>query len=104
MGNAELDLTAAQMSPGTSEIEVRCIFGNVEIRVPPDIRVECNGDAFMGSFELEIVGYTDIPAPDSPRLLITGGVHFGSVTVRVMGTPGPTIKERLKSTWEFFYR
>ena len=33
MGNAELDLTWARMGEGVSEIEIRCILGNVEIKV-----------------------------------------------------------------------
>ena len=35
MGNAELDLDFARMGDGTSEIEIRCIFGNVEIKTLP---------------------------------------------------------------------
>lgn len=104
MGNAEIDLTAAQMSAGASEIEVRCVFGNVEIRVPPDIRVLCDGDGMAGSFDIEFVGDTGTPAADAPRLLVTGSAWFGSVTVKVMGTPGPGWKEKLKSSWDFFYR
>src|SRR5262249_44347570 len=42
MGNAEIDLTTARLGPGVSRIEVRAMFGNIEITVPRGIRVECD--------------------------------------------------------------
>ncbi len=104
MGNTELDLTSARMSADVSEIEIRCILGNVELMVPPDVRVYCEGNGFIGSFEVEIVGIVDgAHAPDAPILRVTGTAYLGSVTVKVMGTPGPDWKQKLKSSWDFFY-
>ncbi|MBC7789769.1 MAG: hypothetical protein H7Z74_07470 [Anaerolineae bacterium] len=91
------------MATGTSELEVRCILGNVEIRVPPDIRVQCEGDSIGGNFDVERVGDTGMPSSDAPTLRVTGTVYLGSVTVKIMGTPGPGLKERLKAGWDFFY-
>jgi hypothetical protein len=51
MGNVELDLRDATFAPGVSEIEVSATLGNVEITMPPGVRVECIGSAFLGSFE-----------------------------------------------------
>jgi len=51
MGNVELDLRDATFAPGVSEIEVSATLGNVEITMPPGVRVECTGNAFLGSFE-----------------------------------------------------
>lgn len=104
MGNVEIDLTSAGMAPGTSEIEVRCILGNVEIRVPPDIHVDCDGNGLGGNFDLELVGNAEMPPSDAPTLHVTGAAYLGSVTVKIMGTPGPGLKERLKAGWDFFYR
>ena len=52
MGNVELDLTNVRLGSGESHIEIRCIFGNVEITVPPGIRIEVEGDPFIGTFEV----------------------------------------------------
>jgi Predicted membrane protein len=85
MGNVELDLAHARMGQGTSEIEIRCIFANVEISVPPDIRVQCDGDALGGSFEVVRVGEIPPPADDAPIVRITGAAYMGNVTVRSWG-------------------
>jgi len=83
MGNIELDLTSAKLGPGESHIEIRCVLGNVEITVPPEIRVDAEGHAFMGTFE------NTRPAPstqwpDAPLLRITGSVFMGAVTINVV--------------------
>ncbi len=100
MGNIELDLMSARMGAGVSEIEVLGIFANIEIRVPPDIRVECEGEALAGNFELTRVGDVPPPPPGAPALLISGNAYFGSVTVKIMGTPLPGWKEKLASGWK----
>ena len=97
MGNAELDLTYARMGEGTSEIEVRCIFGNIEISVPPDIRVQCEGEGLAGSFEVVRVGHAPPPRDDAPTLVISGNVYFGAVTVKIMGEVGPGWKDKLRA-------
>ena len=51
LANVELDLRDATFAPGVSEIEVSATMGNVEITMPPGVRVECTGSAFLGSFE-----------------------------------------------------
>lgn len=44
-GSAEVDPREAVIGPGVSVIEALTIFGNIEIIVPPEINVECDGDA-----------------------------------------------------------
>ena len=100
MGNVELDLTFARMGQGTSEIEVRCVLGNIEIRVPPDIRVICDGDALAGSFELVRVGELTAPHEDAPILRVKGNAYLGAVTVKVMGYVGPGWKDKLVAGWK----
>lgn len=95
MGNVELDLTSARMGAGTSEIEIRCIMANVEIKVPPDIRVLCDGDGIAGNFEVVRIGEAPPPTPDAPTLKISGTAYLGSVMVKVMGQVGPGWKDRL---------
>ena len=103
MGSVELDLTNARMGEGTSEIELRCIFSSVEIKVPADIRVEIEVDGVMNSCETEEVGDVGIPSPDAPLLRIIGSAYMGSVEVKIIGTPKASWKEKVKSTWDFFY-
>lgn len=82
MGNIELDLMSAKLAPGESQIEIRCVFGNVEITVPPEIRVDAEGHAFMGTFEQT----RSAPAsqwPGAPLLRIIGSVFMGAVTIKV---------------------
>ena len=97
MGNVELDLRSARLAEGTSEIEIRCILANVEISVPPDIRVVCDGDGMLGNFEVLRVGECPPPALDAPTVRITGTAYAGSVTVKVMGVVGPGWKAKLKA-------
>lgn len=52
MGGVDLDLREAVLAPGVSEIEVTAVMGGVNVIVPPDVRVECVGSAFMGAFEV----------------------------------------------------
>lgn len=83
MGNMELDLTTAKLAPGESHIEIRCFFGNIEITAPPEIRIEAEGNPFVGSFEVTR-GAATMHAPDAPLLRISGSVFMGAVTVKVV--------------------
>lgn len=83
MGNIELDLTSAKLGPGESHIEIRCVVGNVEITVPPEIRVDAEGHAFMGTFEHSRPA-PSTQWPDAPLLRITGSVFMGAVTINVV--------------------
>ena len=53
MGGAKLDLREARFAQGVTEIDVTAIMGGVEIVVPPGVRVECLGSAFLGGFEVQ---------------------------------------------------
>ena len=72
-GNAELDLTHVLLGPGTSTIEIRCIMASVEIRVPPDLRVESEVDAVLGSAEVQreaaraVAAFAPLADPPAPE-------------------------------------
>lgn len=99
MGNVEMDLTAARMAEGVSEIDIRCIMANIEIQVPPDIRVLCDGSGIAGNFEVIRVGDTTPPA-DAPTLRISGTAYLGSVTIKIVGTGVLTRTEKLSAWWK----
>lgn len=85
-GGAELDLREAIIAPGLSVIETLTIMGGIEITVPPNIHVECEGDAIMGSFSLHRSrkGPASLPPPPgAPVVRVTGDAYMGGVTVRV---------------------
>jgi hypothetical protein len=79
-GNAVLDLRGAILEPGITEIDVKAVFGNVEIIVPPTLCVECHGASIFGNFE----ALERLPTePDgSPTLRVTGKAVFGNVEIR----------------------
>jgi hypothetical protein len=83
MGGVDLDLTEAELAPGVSEIEAYAFMGGVQIRVPPWIRVDVHGSAFMGGFEERLAQKGQGPAPDAPVLRVRGFALMGGVDVRV---------------------
>ena len=99
MGNTEIDLTRARIGAGESEIEVLCILGNVEITVPREIKVLCDGDGMGGSFDVNRIGDTT-PPDDAPTVRITGTAYLGAVTIKIMGPTGPGWTERLIAGWK----
>ena len=97
MGNVELDLTHARMSADISEIEILCVLANVEITVPADIRVLCEGEGLMGNFETQRIGEIPQVPIEAPTVKITGNAYMGSVTVKVIGKLGPGWKDKIKA-------
>jgi hypothetical protein len=83
MGNVELDLRDATFAPGVSEIEVSATLGNVEITMPPGVRVECIGSAFLGSFEsrLRTTQSTWSAAASDTILRVLGRATLSSVDI-----------------------
>jgi Cell wall-active antibiotics response 4TMS YvqF len=88
MGNAELDLTRALLASGTSQIEVKCVLGSITIIVPPDLRLECEVDAVLGSAEV-VRGAPSATTPDAPTVRVTGTSFLGSVEVKIVDPDAP---------------
>lgn len=103
VGSVRLDLTRAVVAEGTTEIEIVCVMGSVEIIVPHQLRVECDGDPTAGRFEITHDS-GGMPAADAPLLRITGRSFMGSVGVKVVDPNAPGWFQRLRSGWEFFTR
>jgi hypothetical protein len=86
MGNVELDLREAEIGYGLSVIEAVSVMGNVEIIVPPEIAVECDGGGLFGSFTLRYKGPASPELANRERTLrITGNAYAGNVEVIVKG-------------------
>jgi hypothetical protein len=94
MGGAELDFREARFGTGVTEVNVFAVMGGVEILVPPSVRVEMNGIAIMGAFDMK--GHGDADAdPDAPVLRIGGFLLMAGVDVRVR-LPGENARDAKK--------
>ncbi|MFL5487467.1 MAG: LiaF domain-containing protein [Gemmatimonadaceae bacterium] len=86
LGNVELDLREAEIGYGLSTIEAVAVLGNIEITLPPEIAVECDGDGLLGSFTLKYEGAANPSAADREKTVrITGSAYAGNVEVKVKG-------------------
>jgi predicted membrane protein len=99
LGNVEIDLRDAVIGIGVSVIEAVGVLGNVEILVPPEIAVECDGDGILGSFTLKYQGRINTAAATSERTIrVTGTAYAASVSVTVKG-PDEDILTKLWRGW-----
>jgi hypothetical protein len=94
-GNVELDLTHVLLGAGTSVIEIRCIMASVEITVPPDLRVESEVDAVLGSAEVRRA-IANTTSPDAPLVRITGSTLLGSIEIKVVDPNAPSLLEKIR--------
>jgi hypothetical protein len=78
-GNVELDFRDARFTAGVTELEARVVFGNLEIFVPPQLAVECEGSSVLGNFENHGTGA--VADPDRPLLRIKGYAVLGNVEI-----------------------
>lgn len=96
LGHVELDLREALIGIGVSVIEAVAVMGNIEITVPPEVAVECDGDSLLGSF---VVKYKDrltgAEATGLRTVRITGTAYAASVEIRVKG-PDQGMLKRLR--------
>src|SRR5205823_14922291 len=83
LGSVKIDLTRARVGPGTSRIEVRAVLGNVEVIVPPGLRVDCDGAGVLGNFEAHTKAQAALP-PDAPVVSVGGVAFLGNVEVKVV--------------------
>lgn len=91
LGGAEIDLREARFGAGVTEIELFVLMGGVNIIVPPGVRVESFGAAFMGGFELKAGDATAL-SPTHPVLRLSGLAIMGGVETETR-YPGETAKE-----------
>lgn len=78
-GGVELDLTKATFESRTIDVNVFCLFGGVELTVPPGTEVHNQVMALFGGTE---TGKLSAPQPDAPKIVIKGFAGFGGIEVR----------------------
>jgi hypothetical protein len=90
-GGAQLDLREARFPTGVIDLEVRAVFGGVQIVVPPGLAVEVHGTAIMGGFA-NVNRAPAHPDPDAPLLRIRGLAVMGGVEI-TMRLPGESERQ-----------
>ena len=78
-GGVELDLTQATYEAHELTFNVFCLFGGVEVTVPPGTDVDSQVIAIFGGTE---VGRLTPPDPSLPKIRLKGFCGFGGVEVR----------------------
>ena len=80
MGTTTLDLREALLSPGETEFELKALMAEINVIVPPGLRVECDGLAIMAEFkEYHSAGIDD---PGAPLVRIHGMAVMATVSVQ----------------------
>jgi Cell wall-active antibiotics response 4TMS YvqF len=97
-GDLKLDLTRARFGAGASHIELMVIMGNVTILVPPDVRVDCDGDAIIGAFETEGEKWSTAGI-DAPTIRVSGTAFMGSVEIKIVNPNAPSWIKMLRTRW-----
>jgi hypothetical protein len=83
LGNVELDLRDVVFAEGVTQIHLRAVLGNIEIVVPPNLPVECEGSGILASF----AALSRMPAEGGvagPVLRIVGSAVLGNVEIRTL--------------------
>jgi len=78
-GGVDLDLREAVLSQREVTMNITCIFGGVEIKVPPGVRVIHSGASIFGGYSQDD---QDPMTDDAPVIRITGMNLFGGVNVK----------------------
>ncbi|MBN1412129.1 MAG: DUF1707 domain-containing protein [Spirochaetales bacterium] len=79
LGETSLDFTKAILSDGITDIEIKCVLGEVTIIVPEGVEVDGHCKVILGSFNDKSKNCEN---PDAPVLRIRGYTCLGSIEVR----------------------
>jgi hypothetical protein len=89
-GNVELDFRDARFTAPVTDLVARVVFGNLEVIVPPQLAVDCEGSSVLGNIESHGAGA--VGDPDRPLLRIRGMAIFGNIEVHTR-LPGQSERE-----------
>jgi len=81
-GAARFDLRNASMTIDEARIDANVIFGEVEVRVPETWSVINRASVLFGGVNDKTIHPRPDPNVKTPRLVITGAVLFGAITLR----------------------
>lgn len=95
LGKVQLDLRDAIVGMGVYEIEAVAVLGNIEIIVPPQLAVECNGDALVGNFTLQYKGRVNTAAVSPDHVIRVSGTAYGAVVTICVRGPDEDVLSKL---------
>ena len=78
-GKLEVFFDQASLAQEGAEIHVACSFGSMELYIPKSWNVAEHIETSFGNVESGM--RTERPAPDAPRLVLTGEVSFGDIRI-----------------------
>jgi predicted membrane protein len=81
-GAARFDLRNAAMNVEEARIHVNVMFGEAEVRVPENWNVVSRAAVVFGGVNDKTIHPRPDPNVKTPRLVITGSVIFGAITLR----------------------
>jgi len=84
-GGSDIDLTQAYIPPEGCEINVICVFGGCDIKLPRGVRVDVRGIGVFGGFGRNAEDSMDERAP---LIRINGVAGFGGCDVKTPGRRG----------------
>jgi hypothetical protein len=90
MGTAKFDLREAFLLHGETHFELKVLMGEVELIVPPGLRVEADGFALMGEFD--DAHSEGLAPPTAPVIRVTGSVVMGAARIKTR-LPGESALE-----------
>ena len=79
-GGSKIDLREACLAPNETKISIMCIFGGVDIVVPPGVNVISNGISIFGGIGNKSSGEM---RPNTPTVIVNGFVLFGGMDIKV---------------------
>lgn len=81
-GELKIDLRKAKLSEGTVKLEVNAMFGSATLYVPSEWVIDMQNSSLFGTFQDNRSVKNNENGADVPRLIITGGLLFGSGEIR----------------------
>jgi hypothetical protein len=79
-GGTEIDFSDAEIPSDGVVIDLFCVFGGVDIRIPEGLNVDSRGFALFGGFDDKSDG---VVREDVPTVTIRGLVLFGGVDIKM---------------------
>ncbi len=79
-GGSEIDLTNTKFDNGVATINILCLFGGIDIKLPENTVVVNKGLGIFGGFEEKLSSVRD--EESSQKLIIEGLALFGGVSVK----------------------
>jgi hypothetical protein len=76
-GGIAVDLRDAELAPG-ARLSVHTLYGGIDIKTPPNWRVESDARALGGGVDVQAPPQDD---PDAPVLTLVGTAVFGGIAV-----------------------